>query len=150
MHWARHPFYGYVYQKYFPLSWYRVITAAAPRMATQNALNGQPTAFERTVFFYSFNGILGTCWRKPATCRCIWGNGYLIKSDRKYQQLSHKTIEVTKKTIHVFFLKEFNSTRIQETICSDLTGLSDSQRKAICTFFRLDTSSSHKISLLRR
>ena len=43
-----------------------VIAAAAPGMAADYPLQGQPAPVERTVFDDRFSGILGTGRRKPA------------------------------------------------------------------------------------
>ena len=45
---------------------HRVIAAAAPGMAADYPLQGQPAPVERTVFDDRFSGILGTGRRKPA------------------------------------------------------------------------------------
>ena len=37
---------------------YGVVSTAAPRMATENAANGQVKAFEWSMLLYGFNGIL--------------------------------------------------------------------------------------------
>jgi len=39
---------------------YGIVTMSSPRVATANTLHTQPKTFERSIFFKSLNGILGT------------------------------------------------------------------------------------------
>ena len=59
---------------------YGVVTAAAPRVATDYTFQGKQTSFEGSVFFDCFQGILGTGRRKTACGRCMWRDGCLIEA----------------------------------------------------------------------
>ena len=51
---------------------YGVVTASTPRMATENASDGQVYSLERTVLGDGFDGILRTSGDKPARRRREW------------------------------------------------------------------------------
>lgn len=44
----------------------RIVAVTAPWMAPANSFQGEPEAFERTIFFKSFNAILGAGRCEPA------------------------------------------------------------------------------------
>ncbi len=39
--------------------WYRIISVPPPRMATHDALESQPGAFQNAPFFYCLDGVMG-------------------------------------------------------------------------------------------
>lgn len=60
-----------------------VISAAAPRMAAQEAPDGEIKAFEGSMFAECLKGILGTCRSKPAAWRFQRRDADLVESDQK-------------------------------------------------------------------
>ncbi len=67
---------------------YRVIAASAPGMATQNALQGHPTAFEGAILVNGVYSVLRTRRRVAAGWLQQWRNAVLIKAnDRQWYKL---------------------------------------------------------------
>jgi hypothetical protein len=69
-------------------SWYRIVSATAPWMATANAFQCQPKSFEGPVFFKRFQCVLATGRRIPAFGPKPWANDELIKSNEQYKRKS--------------------------------------------------------------
>ena len=64
----------------------RVITAASPRMATQQTANGEIQSAQRAVLAKRLNGILRTCGREAARRRQKRRNMAPVKKNGGYQQ----------------------------------------------------------------
>lgn len=63
--------------------WNRVVSAAAPRVATQYAPQGKPTALYRTVFYYGFLCVLRAGGSEPACGGCEWRDALLVEFYQK-------------------------------------------------------------------
>lgn len=66
---------------------YGVVPARVPRMATRNATNGEPTAFDRTMFFYRFAREDRAGWRETALIAHEWRQHELVKADQADQDM---------------------------------------------------------------
>ena len=67
--------------------WNGVVSAATPRITGKHALEGQPGAFERTVFPDGLNTVVGTCRGVATASANTRGKGYLVKPDQSYQEI---------------------------------------------------------------
>lgn len=72
-----------------PFFWYWIISAFMKWMTTKDTADCQVSAFDGSVFFDSFNAVMGTCWIKSATRRCHWRNEFLIKPEDAYHKEFH-------------------------------------------------------------
>ena len=60
----------------------RVISAPTPRVAAEDAFQGQPTPFERAIFLDGFYRVLRTCGRIATGGRGEGGDAVAIKPDK--------------------------------------------------------------------
>ena len=68
--------------------WHRVIPAAAPRVARQDALEGEPAALEKAIFPDGLDAVVGAGRHITATLAQPRRQRHLIESDQEYQELS--------------------------------------------------------------
>ncbi len=95
----QHPFSIYAYghhrprtnsppQKDFTNLRHRIVSAAAPRVASQQTANGKIQSLYRTILAQRFHGILAARRHKPARRRQQRRNAQLVYPDRQHQQSS--------------------------------------------------------------
>ena len=75
----------------YPLR-HRVIPMSSPGMTAQDAANGEPQSFERTMFLYRLNGILRTRRGVATGRRGEWRNKLLVKAYGEDEQAGEHTV----------------------------------------------------------
>jgi hypothetical protein len=76
-------------------SWHWVVTTATPRMASRDALDGKPQAFEWSVLLDSFDGILRASGREPTRRRKQWRNARPIEIYRHKQDIFEYSLHIS-------------------------------------------------------
>ena len=66
-----------------------VVATPTPRVASQNAPDGQPKSLDGAVLFECLSGILATCGSKPARSRCKGRDAGLVEDDGQAQDEGH-------------------------------------------------------------
>ena len=69
---------------------YRVVAAAAPRVAAENALECKPSPFEGSIFLDGLDGILRAGGRIAASGRCEWRYQVTVYPDKAQHQAADK------------------------------------------------------------
>ena len=68
--------------------WHGIIPAAAPGVAREDALEGEPTAFEEAVFLYRLDAVVGASRRIAAALPDEGRQRHLIDANQQNQELS--------------------------------------------------------------
>ena len=76
---------------------YWVVTAASPRIASQNAFNGKPRAFQWSVLSDCLYCIFAACGREPAAWRKEWRNAVPIEFNGQYEQCGKNFFHLIKR-----------------------------------------------------
>lgn len=79
---------------------YGVIAAAAPRIAREHALDGQPAAFKRTVLAYGLNAVIGASGRIAAGASDERRQCPLIQFDKTYHDSGNCLGYVSEQRFH--------------------------------------------------
>ena len=81
------------------LSGHRIVAGTSPRMATQDAADGEIKSFHGAVLDDGLSGIFAASGRKAARRAQQGRDGYLIKTDRQYQQPRQESLDFQAKGV---------------------------------------------------